>query len=119
MRSATRVLSVGSDPELLWLRHAVLKHAGFDVETITDAKEALEKIRAGSCDVLLVCYSFEVGTRKQLADTFRSRCPDGRIVSITNRQAAPPYFGDVLVYGIEGPEALIDAIEGAPSAEAN
>ena len=72
MRSTKRVLSVGNDPELLWLRHAVLKHAGFDLQTVA------------------------------------------------NRQVAPPYFGDVVVYGLDGPEALIEAIQGAfPERELN
>lgn len=112
MRANKRVLSIGSDPELLLLRQAVLKSAGFDVQTISNAGEALEKVRAGFCGILLVCYSFDVETRKELADTFRSQCPNGRIVSISDRRPDIPYFGDVLVYGLEGPEALIEAIKG-------
>lgn len=112
MPAKKQVLSIGSDPELLLLRHAVLKSAGFDVQTISDANKALEKIRAGYCGVLLLCYSFEVETRRQLADTFRSYCPNGRIVAISDRQPDMPYLGDVLVYGLDGPEALIEAIHG-------
>jgi CheY-like chemotaxis protein len=112
MPAKKQVLSIGSDTELLLLRHAVLKSAGFDVQTVSDAKDALEKIRTGYCGVLLICYSFEVETRKELADTFRHHCPNGRIVSISDRQPDVPYFGDVLVYGLDGPEVLIEAIQG-------
>ena len=38
------VISVGTLPELLSLREAVLKSAGFEVLTIPDEEEALTKI---------------------------------------------------------------------------
>jgi CheY-like chemotaxis protein len=107
-----RVLSIGSEPELLRLRHAVLRYAGFDVRTLENEQEAIETIRAGDCGVLLLCYSLPVNMREHLHDVFRSHCPDNKIVAIANQQLDTPYFGDVLVYGIDGPEALIQAIQG-------
>lgn len=44
---------------------------------------------------------------------FREHCPEGRIIAITNRPVAEtPKEEDELVYGVEGPEILIDAIRG-------
>lgn len=43
MSASQKVISVGSDAELLWLRDAVLRNAGFDVLTILDPKEAVAK----------------------------------------------------------------------------
>jgi len=41
---STKVLSVGINPELLWLREAVLRSAGFDVITSLDPKDGLSRI---------------------------------------------------------------------------
>jgi DNA-binding response OmpR family regulator len=91
MPSILKVLSVGNDAELLFLRDSVLRSAGFDVLTMLDLKQGLATIERGHCDVLLMCYSLPLVTRKQLADTFRANCPQGRIVTITNQQGEPEY----------------------------
>jgi DNA-binding NarL/FixJ family response regulator len=106
------VLSVGGHPELLWLREAVLRNAGFDVLTTVDVKEGLAHIERGHCDVLLMCYSLPLLARKRLAENFRSNCRDGRIVTIINEKSEPE-FADAVVYGMDGPEALIEAIRTA------
>lgn len=52
--------------------------------------------------------------RQRLIKHFRENCPHGRIVGITNRPVCQiPTDVDELVYGIEGPEALMDAIQRA------
>jgi DNA-binding response OmpR family regulator len=112
MASILKVLSVGNDPELLWLRDAVLRSAGFDVLTTVELKDGLSTIERGYCDVLLMCYSLPLLSRKRLAETFRVNCPQGRIVTITNQKGEPEY-ADVVVYGVDGPEALIEAIRTA------
>lgn len=88
---AQRIISVGTDPELLWLRNAAL-------------------IQRGDCGTLLICYSLREPIRQMLADAFRKHCPEGRIVEITNQRMEKSDFADTFVYGVEGPEALIDAI---------
>jgi len=112
MPSKLKVLSVGDDPELMWLRDAVLRSAGFDVLTIVDTNDGLTRIEQEHCGVLLMCYSLPPLSRKRLAETFRAKCPHGRIVTITNKKGEPE-FADVVVYGVDGPEALIDAIRNA------
>jgi hypothetical protein len=62
--------------------------------------------------VLLLCYSVSDAFRKQLVREFRKRCPDGRIVAITNSPVLEtPKEVDDLVYGVEGPEVLLDVIK--------
>ncbi len=105
------VISVGAIPELLSLRAAILQSEGYAVFTTTNASEAVEQIRNGHCGVLLLCYSVSDKARQQLIHEFRESCADGRIVAITNRPIAEtPKEVDALVYGIEGPEMLIEAI---------
>ena len=109
--ASRRVLSVGSDPELLWLRHAVLQTSDFQVFTTADPNEAEWKIRGSKWDVLLLCYSMNRPERQHLAETFRAYWPGARVVAITNKKIEKPDFADTFVYGVEGPEALIEACE--------
>lgn len=104
------VLSVGDHPELLWLRHAVLESAGFRIRTAIGENAAVNAIAESLYDILLVCYSLPQPTREMLADHFRERCPESRIVAITNKQLERPDYADDFVYGVEGPEALIEAL---------
>jgi DNA-binding NtrC family response regulator len=107
-----KVLSIGRNPELLQLRQAVLENAGFHVHTTYNEAEAHRVIQSGDCGVLLLSYSLDVELRKQLVEAFRSRCPRGRVVSIYNKELSTPFFADVMVFGLDGPEALIQAVRG-------
>ncbi len=105
------VISVGTIPELLSLRQAVLESAGFEVFSTIKPLEAATRIRAADWAILLLCYSVSEEWRHALVKDFRAHCPDGGIVAVTNRpitQLAKDV--DELVYGIEGPENLIDAV---------
>jgi DNA-binding NarL/FixJ family response regulator len=110
--SPLKVLSVGHHPELMWLRDAVLSSAGFDVLTTLDVEEGLAHIQRGQCGVLLMCYSLPRLSRKRLAEAFRVNCPHGRIITIANEHFEPE-FADAIIYGMEGPEALIEAVRNA------
>jgi CheY-like chemotaxis protein len=107
-----KVISIGRDQELLKLRQAVLEYAGFRVHTVQNEADALREIQKGDCGVLLVCYSLDVELRRRVAEQFRRKCPGGRVVSISNSQPDEPFFGDVIIYGLDGPEVLIEAVRG-------
>lgn len=108
---AGKVMSVGDDPQLLSLHHAVLERAGYHVITETNAHLASQKIASAPCDVLLLCYSMEIDVRQRLARQFREHCPDGRIITITNQyQAKPPVDADAFLYGLEGAESLLEIV---------
>lgn len=105
------VLSLGADDELISLREAVLRTVGLNVFSTTDPEEALGRIRAGTCGVMLVCYSLEQAVRERLAAEFRRHCPDGRIISISNKRADDgTFYGDIVFDALEGAEALIDTV---------
>ena len=110
LRAGDKIVSVGGDHELLWLRNTVLQSAGFKVLTTEDESTALEQISQMDCGVLLVCYSLPPPARNRLAKSFREKCPDGRIIAIANRKIEKPEFADAFVYGLEGPENLISTI---------
>jgi hypothetical protein len=107
------VLSVGAIPELVNLRAEVLRSAGYEVISTTSAQKADLHIANGDCDVLLLCHSISDDWQVRLIRQFRNRCPNGRVVAISNvPYARTPEDVDQLVYGIEGPEALIKALRG-------
>ena len=118
--AATRatVLSVGANPELVGLRNYVLQDAGFDVTSTLHEHEALARIERGDCEVLLICYSLPKEVRRKLVEALRRFCPGSRCVAISNQQMEKPEFADTHVYGVEGPEALIEAVSGSMNAEA-
>jgi DNA-binding NtrC family response regulator len=106
------VISVGTLPDLVSLREAVLKKAGYRVVSAFNEAEALAKIYSGDCGVLLLCYSVEEESRKHITKAFREVCPEGRIVSITNQPLKQSPDADAIVYGVDGAEALISAVRG-------
>jgi hypothetical protein len=106
------VVSVGDNRELLLLRDAVLRSAGFDVFTTDNESQALARVSRGDCGVLLVCYSTPLPVKRHLAVAYRKECPEGRIIAVANQPVEKLEVADTLVYGIEGPEVLIDAIRG-------
>jgi len=81
LQESNRIVAVGGDHELLWLRNAVLQSAGFNGLTTN-----------------------------RLAKAFRQKCPEGRIIAISNMKIEKREFADALVYGLEGPETLINAL---------
>lgn len=112
-----RIVSIGVLGELLSLRAAILQEAGHAVFSTTNLQEALTRIRHSDCDVLLLCYSIGPECCEKLTRNFRECCPQGRIVAVTNRPVCEmPKVVDELVYGVDGPEALIDAVQGRAAA---
>ena len=110
---STTVISVGANPELVWLRNFVLQSAGFNVVSTIDSHDARARLERGECGVLLVCYSLERLVRQSLAEALRRFCPGSRMVVITNERLEQLEFADSFVYGVEGPEALIEAVNAA------
>jgi DNA-binding NtrC family response regulator len=107
------VISVGALPELLSLRERVLRSVGYAVFTTTDPQEAMSRIGKADCGVLLLCYPISDEWRKELVRRFHNYCPNGRVVAITNHPVVEtPKEEDAVVYGVEGPEILIDAVRG-------
>ena len=79
--------------------------------TTTDPQEAQAAIESGSCRVLLICYSLPSVWRQRLLRVFRKHSPTGRVIAITDLPVVePPKDVDALIYGVDGPEVLIDAV---------
>lgn len=101
------------------MRQAVLRSAGFEVFTTNNESEALASISRGDCGVLLLCYSTPSPMKQHLAAAYRKKCPEGRIIAVSNEHVETLQFADSFVYGIEGPEVLIDAIRQSTQRESS
>ena len=109
----TRVVSIGTNSNLLALRHAVLELGGFDVTSTSSMPLAHALIRHERCGVLLLCYSVPENWRKTLIRSFRESCPNGRIVGIIGgdlKRVSDSF--DVVISSTDKADALLDAVVG-------
>ena len=75
--------------------------------------EAVSAMERSPFDVMLLCYSVRKQWRTTLVHKFRDTCRDGRIVAITDQPLMQiPNDVDQVVYGIDGPDALMRALRG-------
>lgn len=106
-----RVVSLSLNPDLLWLREAVLQQAGFDVFSTIDPEQALLRIQAGGFDALLLCFSLPDTIQERVARQFHESCPGKRIIAFDNEKTGcrQAVFADVML-NKDGPESLIRAL---------
>lgn len=108
-----RVVSIGTDSNLLALRQAVLELGGFGVLTTSSMPLARALIKRRRCGVLLICYSVPENWRKTLIRCFRESCPEGRIVGIVARGLNHPSDDfDEVIASTDKADALLEAISG-------
>jgi hypothetical protein len=109
----TRVVSIGTNSNLLALRHAVLELGGFEVSSTSSMPLAQALMRHERCGVLLLCYSVPENWRKTLIRSFREACPTGRIVGIIGGELKRvPESIDVVIYSTDKADALLNAVAG-------
>jgi len=105
-----RILSLSADPELGKLRAMVLRQAGYEVIWPSRKGEADAQVREKNFDVLLIGHTISDQSSREFAEIFRANNPNGKIIVIM----AATYSlvkADRTVRSIDGPEALLEAIE--------
>ena len=108
-----RVISIGTDSNLLALRQAVLELGGFEVLTTSRMPLAQALMKHRRCGVLLLCYSVPENWRKTLIRSFRESCPNGRILGIIGgdlKRASESF--DAVISSTDKADALLEAILG-------
>lgn len=109
----SRVVSIGTDSNLLALRQAVLELGGFEVLTTSSMPLAQALMKHRRCGVLLLCYSVPETWRKTLIRSFRESSPDGRIVGIVASSLKHASDGcDEVISSADKADALLEAIRG-------
>jgi DNA-binding response OmpR family regulator len=105
-----RILSLSANPELGKLRAMVLRQAGYKVIWPESNQETDKFLQEESFDILLLGHTISGQSAREFAEVFRSRNPHGKIIGIT----AAAYLmvkADKTVKAVDGPEALLEAIE--------
>lgn len=106
-----RVLMLGRVRELALYRAEVLRGKGFQVEISTSREHALELIRRGNYDVVVVSYTLPDDVVRELAEEMREHCPQCPVIAIANTRVPDRAIQpDRMVLADEGPAALISAL---------
>src|SRR5689334_407361 len=106
-----RILSASIDSALNQSRALILRHHGFDVTTSESKENAREQIQSSDFDVLVFGNTLPHDTCWELAEVFRRRSPQGKIIEIIpSPWATPKNQPDATVVGTAEPERLIAII---------
>ncbi len=102
----TSILLCGNNPELLNLRHLVLKQSGYD-STIRLGPVPLEDF--GTVKLLILCHTLSAAERIAAIATLHREAPSASILCF---QPAPgPAEGAVeLINALDGPRKLLEAV---------
>ena len=79
----TKLLVVDDDPDILHLLRTVLEAYGFAVETASNGREALERVRAAVPDGIFLDLRMPIMDGFEAMDIIRHEYPDITIIVIT------------------------------------
>jgi DNA-binding NtrC family response regulator len=106
-----RVFLLTRDEELRHLRHRVLEMEGMAVCSTSDSDAARQALSRDKYDVLIVCSLMAPAATEELMNIFHRENPNGGVVGIIRSLYQPLEMPtDVVVHGIDGPGALIQAV---------
>jgi CheY-like chemotaxis protein len=106
-----RVLSCTLNDQLRSTRQTILSLAGCEVINSLSMDDALERMEREHFDVLLLGHSLSGSSMDRLCEAFRARFPQGQVVMVAGSNE-PTCQADRVVFGLEGPEALVKAVLG-------
>jgi CheY-like chemotaxis protein len=102
---------LGTVKELALYRAEVLRDRGFEVQVSLSRENALQLIRGGEYDVIVLSYTLPDAVVRELTEEMREHCPECPVVAIANtRRPDRTIEPDEMVLADEGPAALIGAL---------
>ena len=102
------VLSVGLDPELLRLRSALLRSAGYIVQTETPSALTIEFLLDGDFDLIILCHTIPDDDRWRLISDVRSHRQAMPILAL--RANGQTLLNEGELHSLDGPEALLETV---------
>jgi DNA-binding response OmpR family regulator len=107
-----RILSVSYDQSLLATRHKILQYAGFEVVSAYGFMDGIQHSQSQKFDLAIIGHSIPTKDSAEIVKTIKQhcRCP---ILSIRREGYAKISESDYSVDAIDGPQALISAVESA------
>ena len=107
-----KVLLIGKHRELALYRAEVLRHSGFSVLIPGTRQEALDTIRAGDIDAVILSYTLAADSVEELAEMVRQYCPECVLVTISQDKTLDRRINpDAIVLADHGPQALLGALQ--------
>ena len=104
-----RVLSVGSDDTLLWIRELVLKRMGYAVRSAFPSTVSAHTL---DCDVVILCRSVAIEAACGLAHIVRATYPVARILRLSPSPSIHDECFDMVCDPTCGPEKLLSLLAG-------
>lgn len=108
------ILSVGHEPMLLDTRSLILRAAGYLVESALSIKQAINHLRTGDFDVVVVCHSIPSQERDRLVCLVRASGSTIPVISVVRMSASDHHsegFADATVES--DPKKLLLGIQEA------
>ena len=116
------VLSLSPDQRALASREVALRGGGMKVVSVMNPIQARFEIEMGRCGVFLICYRLSATDAGELTRLFRSYCPQGQIIFVTelpgDEKVRMPAEANVAVPESSGPENLLRALGREPNTNA-
>jgi hypothetical protein len=104
------VLSLNPDGQKLHGQESVLRENGFEIISAATPLQARFEIERGRCGIFLTSYITPLAIYRDLANLFRRTCPNGLVIFLMEHPDDNIADADVLLWGEEPPEAIIQAI---------
>ena len=79
---APRILSIGTDSDLLCTRNMVLQKAGYTVAAATDLPFAIELLRRVWFDLVILCHAIPREKRERAVQTIKHVQPSASVVAL-------------------------------------
>jgi hypothetical protein len=89
-----RVLSVGLDSSISFKRNVLLQSAGYSVISSSSLKEAVNRLRAGDLDLILLCHSIPATDRERMTCLIRASGSLAPVVSVAETKGQRDVFPD-------------------------
>ena len=104
------ILSIGRDTELLRLRSAILRQAGYLVTETSDPHVAVSTFLKNAPDVVVLCHTLSSQQKTILIHDIHAFKPHTSILSLEAEHS--DVNADAVISSMDGPKTMLAAVAG-------
>jgi DNA-binding NtrC family response regulator len=119
MANENTILSLNPDGQTLVSHETALRKSGYEVISVSSPLQARFEIEMGRCGVFLTSYITPLAICRDLARLFKSSCPDGLVICITQHLNDLIPDADVLLSDQDQPQCLPQRIQALRRSKAS
>ena len=102
------ILLYGNDPLLLQIRALLLKHSGFEVDSISNRDALAERLTSSQVDLLIFCHTLSLFEQQAAYALVRALSPELKMITlVAGYSVAADSVADILNIS-EGPQVLVN-----------